>query len=212
MNLLSLVTNVGKRREELIQKANQEFIPQIASLEDLEAMMEDIAMDIYSDYSNADITESEWLERMADYTIISGMIGQSLGRNAATKQSTLSVQSSDFFPVTRTLEYLIQFYETLGKTNTDLNDPKAKDINPTILNRMKRYLVTPNFSWMEYGKMSAMGKLGYAEMRRISKRDKRSCKECLKLESMGWQPIGTMPVPGIGCPCIDRCRCSVEYR
>jgi hypothetical protein len=38
------------------------------------------------------------------------------------------------------------------------------------------------------------------------------CGDCLDYAASGWQPVGTLPVPGQACRCGSRCRCSIEYR
>jgi hypothetical protein len=38
------------------------------------------------------------------------------------------------------------------------------------------------------------------------------CGDCLDYAARGWQPVGTLPVPGQACRCGSRCRCSIEYR
>lgn len=38
------------------------------------------------------------------------------------------------------------------------------------------------------------------------------CPDCLRYAAMGWQPIGTLPDPGVGSVCRANCRCRKEYR
>lgn len=78
--------------------------------------------------------------------------------------------------------------------------------------RMSRYLVTPVYSWYSFGEMERMGRIGMKEMRRIAALDKACCKDCRYYDSLGWQPIGSLPVPGERCQCLDRCRCVMDYR
>ena len=43
--------------------------------------------------------------------------------------------------------------------------------------------------------------------------DNRVCADCARYGAMGWQPVGTFPVPGDGSTaCLGNCRCSLEYR
>ena len=78
--------------------------------------------------------------------------------------------------------------------------------------RVNRYLVTPIYGWYNRGEMRKNTRLGYKEMRRISRRDKRVCPECVGFEEQGWRPIGSLPSPGVDCRCYDRCRCAIEYK
>jgi hypothetical protein len=39
------------------------------------------------------------------------------------------------------------------------------------------------------------------------------CDDCLAYSAMGWQPIGTFPIPGDGTTrCIVNCKCTKQYR
>ena len=78
--------------------------------------------------------------------------------------------------------------------------------------RLSRYLVTPVYSWYSFGEMGRMGNVGMKQMRRVARLDKACCVDCRGYDSMGWQPIGALPVPGERCRCLDRCRCYIEYR
>lgn len=53
-------------------------------------------------------------------------------------------------------------------------------------------------------------------MVRIEKRSldpgAQHCGDCVTYADRGWQPLGTLPVPGQACQCSGRCRCSMQYR
>jgi len=38
-----------------------------------------------------------------------------------------------------------------------------------------------------------------------------SCQECLAFSQMNWQPLGTLPNPGVNCQCKSNCKCRKEY-
>lgn len=38
------------------------------------------------------------------------------------------------------------------------------------------------------------------------------CEDCLDYAARGWQPAGSLPVPGQDCECGGHCRCSIVYR
>jgi hypothetical protein len=78
--------------------------------------------------------------------------------------------------------------------------------------RLKRFLVTPLWRWFVTGEASKKRTEGFKEMRRISRHDKRVCEDCKYYDSLGWVPIGSLPMPGVGCRCHDRCRCVIKYR
>jgi hypothetical protein len=81
-----------------------------------------------------------------------------------------------------------------------------------LLGRLKRFRVTPLYRWLETGRFNDKEQGGHREMRRISRRDKRVCPDCRYYDSLGWVPIGSLPMPGVNCQCHDRCRCTFEYR
>jgi len=78
--------------------------------------------------------------------------------------------------------------------------------------RVNRYLVTPIYGWYNRGEIRKNQRLGYKEMRRVTRKDARVCPECVEFEQQGWKNIGSLPSPGVDCRCFDRCRCAIEYR
>lgn len=83
---------------------------------------------------------------------------------------------------------------------------------PALLTRVIQYLARPVFSYFNLGRYMVAKDQGYKEMRRIATKDKKTCKDCLDYSSKGWQPMGSLPMPGQDCRCYARCRCSIEYR
>jgi hypothetical protein len=83
---------------------------------------------------------------------------------------------------------------------------------PSLADRVSRYLATPTFSFFTLGEYMVAQDLGYKEMRRVAKADKKTCVDCKNYGEQGWAPIGELPMPGKGCRCYDRCRCYIEYR
>jgi hypothetical protein len=83
---------------------------------------------------------------------------------------------------------------------------------PSLAERASRYLATPTYAFFALGEYMVAQDLGYKEMRRVARDDRRTCIDCRNYGQQGWAPIGELPVPGKGCRCYDRCRCSIEYR
>lgn len=52
---------------------------------------------------------------------------------------------------------------------------------------------------------------GYRFERRVAVGDKNTCSECTYLDSLGWQPIGTLPPPPQRCLGLNNCRCTMEF-
>jgi hypothetical protein len=83
---------------------------------------------------------------------------------------------------------------------------------PAVFGRVLRYVATPAYSFFNLGVFMNRQQGGYREMRRICRHDRRTCPDCLSYDAAGWQPIGSLPMPGRGCRCWDRCRCHIDYR
>jgi len=83
---------------------------------------------------------------------------------------------------------------------------------PSLAERVSRYLATPTFSFFTLGEYMVAQDMGYREMRRVAREDKKTCIDCKTYDQQGWVPVGEMPMPGKGCRCYDRCRCYIEYR
>ena len=81
-----------------------------------------------------------------------------------------------------------------------------------VESRLGRYLVTPIYGFAAAGILALNQTLGYREMKRVSRHDKRTCEDCNNWDAMGWQPIGLLPPPGQRCRCHDNCRCYIDYR
>jgi hypothetical protein len=109
-----------------------------------------------------------------------------------------------------------------AKTDTQAEEaqkeskPRQRQRGPATWNglgaRLKRFLVTPLWRWFVTGESSKKRTEGSKEMRRISRHDRRVCEDCKYYDSLGWVPIGSLPMPGVGCKCHDRCRCVIKYR
>ena len=106
--------------------------------------------------------------------------------------------------------------DVLDEIPTRLMVPTVGKSTPATWNgvesRLSRYLVTPVYSWFSFGEMERMSRVGMKQMRRRAYLDKRCCVDCIGYDAMGWQPMGALPVPGERCRCLDRCRCSMDYR
>ena len=81
-----------------------------------------------------------------------------------------------------------------------------------LLTRVGRYLATPSYGFFQMGRFFRKQEQGYKEMRRVAILDKKACQDCRGYDAQGWQPLGSLPMPGHGCRCYDRCRCHIEYR
>lgn len=81
-----------------------------------------------------------------------------------------------------------------------------------VLGRVIRYVANPAYSFFSLGEYYTKEEQGFKQMRRIARKDKKTCPDCIEFEKLGWQPLGTLPMPGQKCRCYDRCRCRMDYR
>jgi hypothetical protein len=83
---------------------------------------------------------------------------------------------------------------------------------PSLVTRVIRYIANPSYGFFSLGQYETVQEQGYKEMRRVAHDDKRTCPDCFRFDEMGWQPLGSVPLPGQDCRCYDYCRCYMEYR
>jgi len=79
-----------------------------------------------------------------------------------------------------------------------------------ILARIRLYARGAITSYFD-GETQAKIEAGYTMERRHTT-PAEHCDDCLMYESMGWQPVGTLPPPGVNSACLHNCHCYKEYR
>ena len=50
------------------------------------------------------------------------------------------------------------------------------------------------------------------ERRLLAAKDSGNCEDCLRYYDQGWQPSGTLPVPGAESVCMGNCRCDLAIK
>jgi hypothetical protein len=75
--------------------------------------------------------------------------------------------------------------------------------------RVQLYLNNTNKSY-ERGRYQAHQRANYKWERRIRTKTE-SCNPCIEYAAAGWQPIGTLPNPGLRCDCTANCGCYKEF-
>jgi hypothetical protein len=101
--------------------------------------------------------------------------------------------------------------EEEGKLKASQGRAHGKDWG-ALATRVARYIASATFAFVALGAFMVARAIGNKEMRRVDRHDKRVCPDCRSYGEAGWQPIGSLPMPGKGCQCYDRCRCRIEYR
>lgn len=126
----------------------------------------------------------------------------------AVKSGVTDVESRSVDPVATTEMRAAQAQKEVKPTSRKRGPATWNGVGA----RLERFLVTPLYRWFNTGEFAREQNIGMREMRRIAKHDKKTCKDCRYYDSLGWAPIGSLPMPGIRCRCHDRCRCRIDYR
>ena len=112
-------------------------------------------------------------------------------------------------------EFPDEWMDTSPAEQAAIETAKKKAVGkswPSLLGRVLRYIASPAYSFFQMGVFMDKQDGGYKEMRRVAHHDKRVCPDCKSYDEAGWQPLGSLPMPGKGCRCFDRCRCHIDYR
>lgn len=86
---------------------------------------------------------------------------------------------------------------------------------PQALNRVSGYAGTARSNFLAAERDAARDG---AQRRGVRMEERRRlgasehCVDCVRYAGLGWQPLGTLPVPGEASICSRNCRCSLERR
>lgn len=84
---------------------------------------------------------------------------------------------------------------------------------PQALNRVRGYVGTARSNFLHAEReaatqAAALRGVRLEERRRLGAAE--HCDDCVRYAALGWQPLGTLPVPGEASVCNRNCRCSLE--
>ena len=96
--------------------------------------------------------------------------------------------------------YLRRFSEEIAK---------GKLTKQQIRSRIKQY--TGAFHTAYESGRTEIHRLSNARWERRVRSASESCPDCVRYESQGWVPLGTLPPPGSSSQCRVNCRCRKEY-
>jgi hypothetical protein len=239
MELLTFIGQAARRKDSFLERAER-LAEAHKTLEKLEEEMTQRADALTRKLRLEKITFSEFQRAVAEDTLVSSLAATILGAKGTTSLSDSAYAETmgqmqylwKFFADIQAamssgkIKYGAEeasFDEAEEVEGQILEEIPQEALTPTvglaipatwrgINERVKRYLVTPVYRWFNSGVMARRQGLGAKEMRRVATRDKRVCADCLNYDALGWQPIGSLPVPGTRCQCLDRCRCRIDYR
>jgi len=218
MDLLSAVGLVTKRRADLFSQAKllAEKTTDGPALEKRMALQSKVLVKGLRDKM---MKWEEYERTVTDKTIISALAAVYLGAGEANPQAKMEKAwpsiLGDMLPPL--MEFLEETKVALDN-GTILTGDQTEEFREGVgswaglVARVIRYLSTPVYSFFNLGEFFVRREQGNQEMKRYDRHDSRVCPECQNYAAQGWQPIGSLPMPGRDCRCYDRCRCSVEYR
>ena len=216
MDLLSIVGLATKRREDYFSQAKL-LVKKYKTRELLEERMLKESKAIVVGLQMKQMRWEEYERALLDKTLTSALAAVYLGAADSNPNAKMEkawpIIIGDMLPpivnfLSETKENLDNGALRIGDTTIDFSEQSW----PQLLGRVIRYLATPTYSFFSLGDFLRREDQGYKEMRRIGIDDSRTCENCGRFHNLGWQPIGTLPMPGRDCQCFDRCRCFIEYR
>lgn len=101
-------------------------------------------------------------------------------------------------------------YARVARMAQELQDGTAT--LPQALSRMQGYLGSARAEYYE-AERRVLGETGRQWEERRILNAQESCGDCIDLAARGWQPSGTLPLPGSGgTQCTVYCRCTMDRR
>jgi hypothetical protein len=218
MDLLSTIGMVTKRRSDYFEQAKT-LAKKYTSQPSLEERMKEESAALVKGLRDKLMRWEEYERSLIDKTLTSALAAVYLGAGDSNPQAKMEkawpTLIGDMMPP------LVNF---LNETKTALDDgairlgDQTEDFREGIRSwfglvaRVVRYIANPTYSFFDLGRLYVREEQGYREMRRVDRHDSKVCPDCREYSDRGWQPIGSLPMPGRECQCYDHCRCAVEYR
>lgn len=233
MDLLTLVGQVTKKRGDYFSQA-ENLARKAKTQAKLESLMTNQSKVLVKALRDREIRWEEYSRTLIDKTLSAALAAVYLGAGQASpgkkvEKAWPTVTGQILPPL---VDFLNQTEIALSKGSLMLGDNRAnfsevdmdsldyeeKEIAEPVMSwlglasRVVRYLANPSYSFFNLGDYYVRQEQGYKEMRRVPVFDRRTCPDCINFGRRGWQPLGSLPMPGQECRCYDRCRCSLEYR
>lgn len=217
MDLLSLIGMATKRRGDYFTQA-EALRKKVNSQAELEERMTEESKVLVKGLRDKQMRWEEYERSLLDKTLISALAAVNLGAEDINPRGKMerawATIVGEMLPPLH--EFLVETKDALDNGGILLGD-KTQDFGevkswPGLLIRVIRYLANPSYSFFNLGQYYVRQDQGYREMKRVPKLDSRTCPDCVMFGRLGWQPLGTLPMPGKECQCYDRCRCSIDYR
>jgi len=117
-----------------------------------------------------------------------------------------NMSDSDYLTVARRLK---DEYSYLRKFAKDLRSGSQSEAQ--LKHRIELYAAHSKVSYLE-AQQAVEKDAGSRFMRRLLGNCNPHCQDCLRYASQGWQPLGSLPLPGLKCQCGANCCCEVKYK
>lgn len=105
-----------------------------------------------------------------------------------------------------------QLRDTYQRTANLVNDVQSGRVTlPQALNRISGYTLEARRQFFA-AEREAVRESGRQFEERRTLHARESCVSCVDYARMGWQPAGTLPLPGQNSKCGSFCRCTIERR
>lgn len=135
--------------------------------------------------------------------------------NATLGKASTQLSNKDLGIIENILQQ--QFYSGVGKNGKRFGIRHlSKEVldglvsSPRLRQRLLAYVESGNISLSAMQQEKAFSQ-GFIEERRIRKSE-HSCPSCILYESLGWQPLRSLPLLKTQCECGAGCKCEFEYR
>lgn len=156
-----------------------------------------LALDLAERLVSHDVTVPEWETAIAKLLKDAHLTAYSLGRPG-------ELSSSDYGRVGSQLKFQ---YRKLRNFSDEIISGKLSEAQ--IKNRTMLYFGKISESY--WSGRRAINRVNGAMWERRHLGGVDHCSPCLIYRGMGWQPIGTLPLPTNLCDCQSNCRCYMEF-
>lgn len=144
------------------------------------------------------ITLTEWEKRMQQTSKSAHVAAHAVGIGGVARMS-----ASDYKSVAARVK---SEYKYLNKLTSDVASGRVK--LSSLQARALNYASAARSTYEQAHRLTATG--GSLTRERNLLRGSNHCDECLALTRLGWQPIGSMKVPGER-QCRRHCHCELQY-
>ncbi|MCP5101011.1 MAG: hypothetical protein GY943_36130 [Chloroflexi bacterium] len=192
--------NAGRYRS----RETGRFVSESAIRSDLDRFNETIIRENLSSVTdkllNGNITLEQWQRRLANELKDAWRLNQMIGRGGKSQMT-----QADYGRLGGRLRFE---YDRLNRLAIEIKAGMLTEAQ--IRARVGLYANAPRVGFYD-GLTAAQQAAGLVEERRVLN-PAEHCSDCIGYADQGWQPIGTLPMPGEKSQCMRNCKCTMEYR